>query len=230
MKSSALFGKAALLTAACQGIGTKVAAALAAQGARVVLHALPGSASDSVRAAVVAIRNAGGQAQVLHADLNSLPAIAALFDAAEQTLGGIDIVVSNAPDAPLFHSIVDTDLADYDAVTTRNAKTRFFVLQQAGRRVRDDGCIVATSSGESSALQAGSAVYAGASAAAELYCRVLAKEIGARGVTVNVVTANSGGVTADTPQEVADVIAFLASHDARWITGQNIRAGFTLAG
>ena len=229
METGPLSGMAALITAACQGIGPSVAATLAEHGARVVLHALPDSPLDAVQTTAATIRNSGGNATVLQGDLTSLRAIAALFDEAEQALGGIDIVVSNAPAAPAPCALADVDLADYDALTGLNAKTRFFVLQQAGRRVRDNGCIVLTSAGESSALEAGSAVHAGASAAAELYCRVLAKEIGARGVTVNVVTANHGREPNGDSTQAADVVAFLASHDARWITGQNIRAGVGLA-
>ncbi|EIF31652.1 dehydrogenase of unknown specificity [Burkholderia sp. Ch1-1] len=227
MQTGALSGKSALITAACQGIGPSVAAALAAQGARVVLHALRESSVEAVHALVATIRGAGGQASALCGDLTDPAAIATLFDEAERVVEGvgIDIVVSNAPDALASCPLADVDLADYDRLTALNAKARFFVLQQAGRRVRDNGCIVVTSGDESHALEIGNAVHAGASAASELYCRVLAKEIGARGVTVNVVTANPGGKPVADLTEAADVVAFLASPEARWITGQHIRTG-----
>lgn len=233
MEPGALAGKVALITAACQGIGSAIAAALAAQGATVALHRLPGASSALLEKTAVAIEANGGRALMLDADLTNLPQIAELFDTVERKLGGIDIVVSNAVARPAATQLRELSLAAYDEITALNAKTHFFVLQQAGRRVRDNASIVVVSSGDAAASPEGQAAYAGATAAAELYCRVLAKEIGARGVTVNAVAAAEaacrvGGASTTNPdhsQDAAEIVAFLATHEARWITAQIIRTG-----
>ena len=124
-----------------------------------------------------------------------------------------------------------------------NAKGVFFTLQEAARQLRDGGRIVVVSTGGTRMLMSGTALYLGSKGAVEQFVRVLSRELGPRNITVN---ALSPGFT-DTdllperdrkiaagmspfarigePAEVASVAAFLASDDARWVTGQNVGAG-----
>jgi 3-oxoacyl-[acyl-carrier protein] reductase len=247
MSQASLEHKTAIVTGSSQGIGCAIAYALAARGANVVVN-YP-SDPEAGRAAAVAegIRTLGRHALSVRADVTHVAEIRALFDQAEARFGRIDIVVSNAGGAARLTPIAEVTEAEYDAATALNAKAHFFVLQEAARRLPNDGRIVVIASSTTAMPYAGSATYAGAKAAAELYARVLAKEVGVRGITVNAVSpgpilteaARAAGslVRFDTalkmtplgrlgePEDVADVVAFLATHEARWITGQNIRAG-----
>jgi 3-oxoacyl-[acyl-carrier protein] reductase len=170
-----------------------------------------------------------------------------LFERSEAKFGTPDIVVSNAGGLVNLKPIAEVTEAEYDAMTALNGKAHFFVLREAARRLRDNGRIVVIATSTTAMPFIGSATYAGAKAAAELYARVLAKEVGSRGITVNAVSpgpiltpgALDGGTLErfdvarkmtplgrlGEPEDVADVVAFLATHAARWITGQNIRAG-----
>jgi len=247
MNSAQLKNKTAIVTGSSQGIGRAIACALAAQGANVVVN-YPFD-TDATHAAEVMdrVNSRGGSALCVRADVTLREEIRALFDQAVNTYGNVDIVVSNAGGATLLKPIADVTEAEYDATTALNAKAHFFVLQEAARRLRNDGRIILIASSTTAIPYAGSATYAGAKAAAELYVRVLAKEVGARGITVNAVSpgpiltdaARSAGALErfdaavkmtplgrlGEPEDIADVVAFLATHEARWITGQNIRAG-----
>lgn len=244
-----LTGKVAIVTGGSSGIGRQTAETLAARGAMLVVNYPTPAQRDDAQAVVNAISGRGGQAVAVQADVTSLKEIDALFDAAGEAFGGqLDIVVSNAGGTAGFRPIADTDEAYYDAGMALNAKSNFFVMKRAARDIADGGRIIVTASTTTALAFAGSSVYAGGKAAAEIFVRVLAKELGPRGVTVNAV---SPGLT-DTPamreagqveerlemarrltplgrlgrpDDIADVIAFLASEEARWITGQNIRAG-----
>jgi 3-oxoacyl-[acyl-carrier protein] reductase len=180
------------------------------------------------------------------ADVTVISRIEDLFSQTVAALGPLDIVVSNAG-AGIVKPMIETTEAEYDTVTALNAKAHYFVMREAALRLRNQGRIVVISSSATAMPFPGSGLYAGAKAAAELYVRALAKEVGQRGITVNAVSPgpimtevalNSGlrdrldWVMAQTPlgrlgepEDIADIVAFLASDDARWLTGQNLRAG-----
>jgi 3-oxoacyl-[acyl-carrier protein] reductase len=173
--------------------------------------------------------------------------IARLFDEAEKAFGKLDIVVSNVGgNFGRWAKIEDVTEEEFDGGTAFNAKSSFFVMQQAARRVRDNGRIVALSSSSTTLAYEGVGVYAGAKAAVELYARTLAKEIGHRGITVNTVapglTLTDAGNRAPADRQewirqitplgrlgvagdVADVITLVLRDDAHWLTGQHIKAG-----
>lgn len=246
-----LTGRSALVTGSSRGIGRAIAEALARDGAAVTInHGRPDSAVEAAEV-VAAIEAAGGRAQSLCADVADPDEVARLVDAAAAFGGGLDIVVANAGGSAPFAPIAATPLEDWDRVTLLNQRALFVLLAKAAATVRDGGRVVVISSSMTASPYAGTAVYAGAKAAAETYVRVLAIELGARGITVNAVapgltdTAAMRAVVPDDrvamvvartplgrlgrPDDIANVVAFLASDEARWITGQVVRAGGGIA-
>ncbi|WP_167752716.1 SDR family oxidoreductase [Pusillimonas caeni] len=240
-------GKSALVTGSSQGIGLAVARTLAQRGASVVINYPNESEQDKAQAAVQEIRASGGAATAVLADVTSVSQITRLFDEAEAAYGPLHFVISNVGGTSGFTRFADVDEALWQRTTDLTAKSMFFVLKEAGQRVRDHGRIVGISSSTVRMPYAGVAVYAGAKAAVEVYCKTLAKEVGFRGVTVNCVApgltltegVGSYGVPPErfeqlkqaTPlgrlarsQDIADTIMTVLSDDAHWLTGQFIPA------
>jgi len=238
--SGQLQGKAALVTGASRGIGRAIALGLAAHGADVVVSYLKnGAMADEV---VETIVSAGGTAAAVRADLSRPDEIARLFDDAEHAVGSLDIVVANAADI-LEKPLAECTEQDYDRLFNTNTKSVFFTLQNAARRLNDGGRIIVTSTGGTRMFFPNQSLYLGSKGAVEQFVRALAGELGERNITVNAISP--GPTDTDmmqdqyrdtiammspfrrigTPEDVADVAIFLASHAARWVTGQNIGAG-----
>jgi 3-oxoacyl-[acyl-carrier protein] reductase len=243
---ASLEGKVALITGSSQGIGRAIAMTLAARGAAVAVNYSRAGHAHHAEAVAAQIERSGGRSIALCADVTVITQIQDLFSQTLAAFGALDIVVSNAG-AGVVKPMIETNEAEYDALTALNAKAHYFVMREAALRLRDNGRIIVTSSSATAMPFPGSGLYAGAKAAAELYVRALAKEIGHRGITVNAVSPgpvmtesamNSGlrermdWIIAQTPlgrlgepEDIAKVVAFLASDDAHWLTGQNLRAG-----
>jgi 3-oxoacyl-[acyl-carrier protein] reductase len=235
-----LEGKVAIVTGSSRGIGRAIAERLAQDGAAVVINYVRGE--QAAQEVVTAIRGRGGRAVAVRADVARTAEVHRLFDEARAAFGAPDIVVANAGVA-VIKPITESTEEEFDFVFGANTKGVFFTLQQAARQVRDGGRIVVVSTGGTRMLMSGTALYLGSKGAAEQFVRVLSRELGPRNITVN---ALSPGFT-DTdllperdrkiaaglspfarigePAEVASVAAFLASDDARWVTGQNVGAG-----
>jgi 3-oxoacyl-[acyl-carrier protein] reductase len=169
-----------------------------------------------------------------------------LFDVAEQRFGALDIVVSNAAATQHMH-IVDTSDDDFDAMFATNARAGFVVLRESALRVRDGGRVVVVSAGLTLMPRPGTGVYGASKAAVDHLVRVLAHEVGSRGITVNSVLPGAVRTHALTsavppeaiaaevaltplgrvgePEDIADIVAFLVSDEGRWVTGQCIGAG-----
>ena len=236
-----LAGKIALVTGASRGIGRAIALRLGRAGASVAVNYA--TSADQAQAVVATITDAGGRATAIQADLSQATDVACLFQQTEDFFGGLDIVVNNAG-AYLSKPLVDVTAAEFDHVFDLDTKGTFLALQEAARRVRDAGRIITISSGQTVVPFPNGSVYAGSKAAAEQFGLVLAKELGARQITVNNVLA--GATETDSldlpeqlrqqliqntplgrlgqPDDIAEVVGFLASPAARWLTGQNIRA------
>jgi 3-oxoacyl-[acyl-carrier protein] reductase len=236
-----LEGKNALVTGSSRGIGRAIAARLAENGAAVVVNYAGNrqSAQETVKE-IVAKK---GKAVAIQADVSKASEVQRLFNEAEKALGPLDIVVANAGvylSKPLIESTGD----DYDHVFDINTRGVFFTLQEAARRVRDGGRIIVVSTGGTKMPFPNASLYLGSKAAVEQFARSLSREMGARNVTVNVLSpgfTDTDMLSSDqvrafgaslspfnrvgTPEEVADVSAFLASDAARWVTGQNLQAG-----
>lgn len=234
-----LQGKTALVTGSSRGIGRAIAEGLASKGAAVVVNYVGNhEAADEV---VAAIAGKGGKAIAVQADISSVPDIHRLFDEAESEFGAIDIVVANAGVA-VIKPLTEATEADFDHVFGTNAKGTFFVLQEAARRVRNGGRIIAVSTGGTKMFFTQTALYLGSKGAVEQFVRVLSRELGPRGITVNALSpgftdtdllperdrAVAAGMSPfgriGAPRDVADVAVFLASDGARWLTGENIQA------
>jgi 3-oxoacyl-[acyl-carrier protein] reductase len=237
-----LAGKTALVIGGSRGIGRAVVERFAADGASVVFSYVQRE-REATELAEMVTRAGGGTATPIRADLAHTSEIRNLFDAAEKALGGgFDIVVVNAAIA-IIKPMVDLTEEDFDRVFGVNAKGTFVALQEAARRVRRGGRIIATSTGGTQMLMTQTSLYLGSKGAVEQFVRVLAREVGDRAITVNAVSpgytdtellpARDRAVAAAAspfnrvgqPEDVAEAFAFLAADSGRWITGQNIAAG-----
>jgi 3-oxoacyl-[acyl-carrier protein] reductase len=235
-----LTGKVAIVTASSRGIGAAVAQRLSQDGAAVVVNYV--ASPEKAEAVVKAIEAQGGKAIAVQGNVAIQADVQRLFDTAEQQFGPIDIVV-NVAGVSVFKPHTELTDEDFEKVFSVNAKGAMYMLQAAATRVKDGGRIVQFSTGGTMMPIPAGGLYAASKAAGERFAFGLAKEIGHRQVTVNVV---SPGVT-DTdglvlpqpaidhlvsqtplgrlgkPQDIADVVAFLVSDDAHWMTGQNLQ-------
>ena len=243
---SRLAGKVAIITGASRGIGRAIAERLARDGAAVVVNYARSAAE--AKAVVDGIQNHGGKAVAIQADIGKVPEVRRLFKETLAHLGRIDIVVNNAAKM-VFKTIAAITEEEFDEVFAVNARGPLFVLQEAARALGPGGRIVNISTKAAKLGFPLLAAYLGSKSALEQFTMVLANELGPRGVTVNTVSA---GVTETRmledilavfppemkavsiartalgrlgqPDEIADVVAFVVSEDARWITGQEITA------
>jgi len=244
MRAGTLSGKVAIVTGASRGIGRAIAERLAADGATVVVNcARSTTRADEV---VAGIRARGGRAIAIRADVSQVPEIRRLFAETHTRFGRIDILVNNA--ARAFHRpLVETTEAEFDDVFALDARGPFFAMQEAARVLQHGGRIVNISSGATTIGFANQSVYCGSKAALEQLTLVCANELGPHCITVNALlvgptdTEMLDGLLAQVPElesmlvqrtplgrvgqpaDMADVVAFLVSDDARWVTGQGIR-------
>jgi NAD(P)-dependent dehydrogenase (short-subunit alcohol dehydrogenase family) len=241
-----LAGRTALVTGASRGIGRSVAIGLAAKGAMVVVHF--GTDHDGAHATVDEIRRAGGAALAVRAELGVDDDVETLFAGVEAGLTGrpLDILVNNAAAAPAGPLGVTTR-TQFDHLFAVNVRAPYFIIQRALPLLRDGGRIVTISSVATRMANATQTSFAMTKGAVETMSMTLANQLGARGITVNAVapgatrTATNGasfeapglagliaGLTAldrlGGPDDIADVVTFLASDAARWVTGQVIDA------
>ena len=236
-----LDGKVAVVTGASRGIGRETALQLAREGAAVVVNYA--MSADEAAEVVNLIEAAGGRAVAIQADIGKVTDIQRLFCETNERLGRLDIVVANAG-VSSFKPLSDITEAEFDRMFAVNAKGTFFCLQEALRYLVDGGRIICVSTIGTVLNVPGGTCYFGSKAAIEQFCRTLAKEIAPRGITVNVVSPGFtetqmllATMDADThaalvamtplnrlgaPQEIAEVISFLASDAARWVNRQNI--------
>ena len=233
-------GKVALVTGGGRDIGRSVSKALAAQGAKVIVNY--NSDEASAQATVDEIRAAGGEAVIHRADVTKPAEVAALVEAAGER---IDILVNLAGGMVARKTLADMDEAFFDLVMDLNLKSVFLVTKAALPKLGEGAAIVNVSSlAGRDGGGPGASVYATAKGALMTLTRAWAKELGPQGIRVNSVcpgligtsfhdifskpegraaTANNTPLRREGhPDEVADCIAFLASEEARFLTGVNL--------
>ncbi|MGW6022641.1 SDR family oxidoreductase [Streptomyces sp. NPDC055099] len=239
-----LAGKTALVTGGSRGIGRGIAERLGRDGARVAVHY--GSNEAAAKETVAAIEEAGGSAFALGAELGVPGDAEALWTEFDRHADGVDILVNNAG-IGTSRPFSEADDAEYDRLFAVNAKAPFFITQLGERRLRDGGRVINISSGLSrAAVMPEILTYAMTKGALDVFTRNLSKVLGPRGITVNSVApgivdtdVNAAWLRGDenkeawagaaamsalgrvgTPADIADAVAFLASDDGRWVTGQ----------
>jgi 3-oxoacyl-[acyl-carrier protein] reductase len=230
--------RVAVVTGASGGIGRAVAQRLAEAGMAIVVH----YARNAERAYEIVdeITAAGGEALAVPADVADEGEVAALFDAAEQAYGGVDVVV-NTSGIMLLSPLAELGLGDFDRMHRTNVRGTFVVSQQAAWRLRPGGALINFSSSVVKLAPPTYTAYATTKGAVDAMTLILAKELRGRDVTVNAVAP---GPTATplfldgkeqaaidhlasmsplerlgTPEDVAETVAFLAG-PARWVNGQ----------
>jgi 3-oxoacyl-[acyl-carrier protein] reductase len=237
-----LDGKVALVTGGSRGIGAEIVRRLAAEGADVSFTYNTGQ--DEAQQVAAQVRDLGRRALAVWADLAGPTAATAVMDAAAAAFGTVDILVNNAG-ITHWGSVAQTALEDIDRLMAVNARGPFLMMQAAAGSLADGGRVVNISSGVTSTAVPGIALYSGVKAFLDQVTRVAAIEFAARRITVNAVAPGSTAtgpfahLTAEQravagsafalgrigePADTAAVVAFLASEDAGFITGQVIYA------
>ena len=248
--SKPLANKIAVVTGGSRGIGRAIAKVLAADGALVGVHY--GKSADAARDVVAAIKAAGGDAFAFSADLAAKDAAVTFFKGLDAELiartgaAKFDILINNAGIAP-FAGFADTTEDIIDEIYAVNVRAVFQVSRGALSRLNEGGRIVSTSSVVARLPYPAAAAYSALKPAIDNLTKSLAVEVGPRNITVNAVapgvidTDLASFVRSDDganfalsmqalkrvgkPEDVADVVAFLAGPRARWVTGQTIEVG-----
>lgn len=233
--------KVILVTGASKGIGAEVARKLAAAGAKLIVN-YAGSKADA-DSVVSSIKDKGGDAIAVQADVSKAADVKALYDSAIAHYGKIDVLVNNAG-IMITKLIKDTTDEDFTHQFDTNVRGVFNTLREAATRLADNGSIINFSSSVNRLMLPTYGTYVATKSAVEQLTRVFSKEIGSRGINVNSV---SPGPT-DTalfmngkpqeaidrlasmspfgrigePEDIAAMVVFLASDEAKWINAQNI--------
>lgn len=238
-----LYEKVAIITGSSRGIGAGIALSLARAGAKVVINYVHNrQAADEV---CMTITQMGGKCTAIQADVSNPDDVRRLFDAAIENFGHIDILVNNAG-ILVFKKIAEVTDAEFDNILNINLKSIFYTLREAAGRLADHGRIVNISSTVTRLMLPKYGPYAATKGAVEQLTRIFAREIGERGITVNSVSPGPvftelfrAGKTEEDIQrmaalssfgrigevdDIAQIVLFLVSEEARWITGQNIGA------
>jgi 3-oxoacyl-[acyl-carrier protein] reductase len=238
-KLGSLTEKIAVVTGASSGIGRAIAEQLAQKGATVVVNY--GKSADKAKAVVAGIESKGGKAVAIQADMSKIADVRRLMRETVDRYGRLDILVNNAGMA-VFKPLVETTEQEFDQILALNTKGPYFAMQEAAKVIEDGGRIVNISTDGTHMGFAGVTAYLGSKAALEQFTKGLAHELAFKGVTVN--TVSPGFTETDmlpdafrdtgaqmsplkrlgTAGDIADVVAFIVSDQARWLTGQNIHA------
>ncbi len=240
--NNTLSGKTALVTGASRGIGRASALALARAGAQVLVHY--GSGEKEATAVVDEIRGAGGKAEKVAADLRSPTGPHDLAQRVRNIIGGrLDVLVANAGISKAS-SIEDTTVEDFDHLFAVNVRAPFFLVQQLLPALCEGSSIVLVSSLAARASVGTLSAYAASKGAIDTLVKHFATALGERGIRVNAVapgvvetemssfTKTDAGRAATLgmqalkrlaqPEDIGDAVAFLASDEARWVTGHTL--------
>jgi 3-oxoacyl-[acyl-carrier protein] reductase len=243
---SKLKGKVAVVTGASKGIGAAIAKSLAAEGASVVVNYA--SSKSGAETVVAAITAAGGKAVAVGGDVSKSAEAQGIIDAAIKNYGRLDILVNNSG-VYEFSSIEDFTEEQFHKIFNINVLGALLTSRAAVKHLGEGASIINIGSGVSSLTPPNSAVYTATKGALDAITGVLAKELGPKKIRVNSVnpgivdtegTQSAGfigsdfekGLVAQTPlgragrvDDIASVVTFFASDDAKWITGERVITG-----
>jgi len=244
---STLNNKVVLVTGASRGIGAAVAKKLASQGAKVIIN-YAGAQTEADKT-VQEIKASGGDAIALKADVSKAAEVATLFNEAIAHYGRIDVLINNAG-IMITKLLKDTTDDDFTRQFEVNVRGTFNTLREAATKLANGGTIINFSSSTTRMMLPTYGTYVGTKGAVEQMTRVFAKEIG-RGISVNAVLPGPTNTELFTngkskeiidrlaslnafnrigePEDIANVVAFLASNDAKWISGQTIGVNGAMA-
>lgn len=239
-----LISRTALVTGASRGIGRATARALALAGARVIVHY--GNSAEDAHSLVAEIREAGGQADAVGADLSASDGAQRLAAEVRKLVGQLDILVANAGIA-VPATIEAQTIEDFDRMFAVNVRAPFFLVQQLLPMLGDGSSIVMTSSLAARAAVGQLSAYSATKGAIDTMVKHFASLLGPRGIRVNAVAP--GIIDTDMSEfaktdggrdyalkmqalqrighadDVADAVTFLASNSASWVTGDTIQVG-----
>jgi 3-oxoacyl-[acyl-carrier protein] reductase len=235
-----LNGKVALVTGSSRGIGAAIAQRLAADGAKVVVNYA--TSEKEAKEVVADVTKAGGTATAVQADVSKPAEIEGLFAEVKKQYGRLDILVNNA--AIMKRGMLEEVTAeDIDRHLDLNVRGYLLCAKHAAAMMGRGGCIVNVGSAISRMAYPGAVVYTATKGAIDVMTRVLAMELGPKGIRANVVAPGStvtdmngpaSGKTEEEarqeiavtalrrqgmPDDIAGAVAFLCSDDARWVTG-----------
>lgn len=240
--------KVALVTGASRGIGAAIARRLADDGFAVAINYVCGAAQAD--ALVVQLQQAGASAYAAQGDVSKADDVRRMFEAVEQHLGKIDVVVNNAGILKVV-PLAQTSDELFEQSFAINTRGVFNILRESATRMNAGGRIINLTSTTLALNMPGYAIYNGTKAAVESFTRVFAKELRGRSITVNAVAP--GPVATDLflngkteeqiqmftkmpplerlgqPEDIARVVAFLAGPDGAWVNGQVLRANGGIA-
>jgi 3-oxoacyl-[acyl-carrier protein] reductase len=235
--------KCAVVTGASRGIGSVVAKRLARDGFAIVVN-YAGNLSQA-QEVVAAIEASGGQAVAVQADVANAADVEQLFKQALDTYGRVDVVVNNAGIMPLS-PIAKGDAATFDKVIATNLRGTFLVMAQAAQHISEGGRIIAFSSSVLAKAFPTYGAYIASKAGVEGLVHVLTNELRGRNITVNAVAPGPVGTDLflkgktqaqidelsklpplerlGQPEDIANVVSFLAGPGGGWVNGQVLRA------
>jgi len=240
--------RVALVTGGSRGIGAAIVRRLARDGFAVAINYA--SSAHEADALAAEIRDAGGRALAVRADVSKAAEVTALFDQVQAELGRIDVLVNSAGVLSV-QPLADTTDEQFERTFDINTRGTFNTLRAAATRLADGGRVVNVSSTTIALNLPGYAIYIGSKAAVESFTHVFSKELRGRQITVNAVAP--GPVATELflkgkspeliehftklpplerlgqPEDVAGVVSFLAGPDSGWVNGQILRANGGIA-
>lgn len=255
MADHSIAGKVALIGGGAKNLGGLIARDFAAHGVKAItVHYNSNSTKAAADETVAAVKAAGADAFAVQGDLTKVAEVTRLFDAAVERFGPIDIAV-NTTGVVIKKPILQVTEADYDQSFQVNSKAAFFFMQEAGRKLADNGKLITIVSSLLAAYTDSYSIYPGSKAPIEHFTRAASKEFGARGISVNAIgpgpmetpffygqeTKESAAYNQSAAAlskftktgltdivDIAPIVRFLAG-EGWWITGQTIFAngGYT---
>jgi 3-oxoacyl-[acyl-carrier protein] reductase len=233
--------KVILITGSSRGIGAAIAIKMAAAGAKVIVNYAGGK--EAAEEVVNQIKTAGGNAIALQADVSKSDEVKRMFDEAIAHYGRIDVLVNNAG-IMITKTIKDTTDEDFTRQFDINVRGTFNTMREAAGKLADNGTVINFSTSVNRIMLPGYATYVATKAAVEQLTRVFSKEIGSRGINVNSVSPGPTNTELFTngksqevidrlaslspfnrigePNDISEIVLFLASDQAKWINAQNI--------